>query len=304
MRTAIGAAVLVLSLVSGASAQRPSDPALMAPHPGPELRAIAVINPLAVPAGMQLAPAGVAFDSRGHLFVLSRGPHAFFEFDADGRFVRAVGEGALTRAHGIHVDAEGNVWTADVTANVVLKFNPRGEVVMKLEGLNQPTDVAVARDGTIFVTQGHTPNGGDPRVVKFDHGGRRLATWGGPGAGPGTFQVAHGITIDTAGRLWVTDRENQRIQIFDQSGAFVREVRYRGLPCALAFTPDGAYMVNGYGAQLLRLDAAGAVVAVTGRSGTGRGEFAEAHDVAVSPAGEVYVADSTNAVLQKFVPTR
>ena len=83
---------------------------------------------------------------------------------------------------------------------------------------------------------------------------------------------------------------------------FVRELKYRGLPCAVAIAPGGAYLVNGYGAQLLRLDAAGGVLAVTGRSGSGRGEFAEAHDVAVGAAGEIYVADSSNAVLQKFVP--
>jgi DNA-binding beta-propeller fold protein YncE len=302
MRTVIAAAVLTLSLVSGASAQRPSDPALMAPHPGPELRAIPVINPVAVPAGMMLAPAGVAVDRRGHLFVLSRGPHAFFEFDAEGRYLDAFGAGALTRAHGIHVDADGNIWTTDVTANVVVKFSPRGERLMTLDGFEQPTDVAIGRDGAIFVTQGHTPNGGDPRVVKLDRSGRRLMSWGGRGAAPGTFQVAHSITIDGGGQLWVTDRENQRIQIFDQSGTFVRELKYRGLPCAVAIAPGGAYLVNGYGAQLLRLDAAGGVLAVTGRSGSGRGEFAEAHDVAVGAAGEIYVADSSNAVLQKFVP--
>ena len=168
---------------------------------------------------------------------------------------------------------------------------------------NQPNDVAIAANGDVFVVQGHTPGGGDPRVLHFDRNGKFLATWGGRGKEPGKFEVAHGIAIDPKGLLWVTDRENQRIQIFNPDGSFVRELHYAGLPCAIDIGPQYIYMVNGFAAQLLRLDLNGQVLATTGKPGKGAGEFGEAHMLAVSPSGDVYVADSVNGTLQKFVRT-
>jgi DNA-binding beta-propeller fold protein YncE len=168
--------------------------------------------------------------------------------------------------------------------------------------LNQPNDIAIAANGDVFIAQGHTPGArGDARVLKFDKDGRFITSWGGKGKEPGQFEVAHGITIDPKGLLWVMDRENSRIQVFDSNGKFVREQKYKGLPCSVSFAKDEAFMVNGFTGQLLRLDASGKVLAAMGKPGTAPGEFGEAHFVAVSPRGDVYVADSVNGQLMKFV---
>jgi len=316
MRIATFAVVAVLLGVP-VLAQRPSDPALLVPQQAPELDMTAVLDPLPIPAGRTMgAPAAVAFDANGHLYVLSRGEQAFWEYDDKGAFVRAFGD-RFTRAHGLRIDREGNLWATDVGAHTVMKFKPSGEVLLTIgtKGqagrwdeaagahlLNQPNDVAIAANGDIFVAQGHTPGAnGDPRVLKFDKTGKFITQWGGHGKEPGTFEVAHSIAFDAQGQLWVADRENQRIQVFDPSGKYVREMKYAGLPCAFEIGRDYVYMVNGFAAQVLRLDLKGNVLAATGKSGKGANEYGEAHFVAVSPKGELYVADSVNANLQKYV---
>ena len=312
--------ILAAFLLVGASAfaQRPSDPALLVPETAPELDYVAVLQAVTVPPEMKMgAAAAVAFDRRGHLYVLTRGAQAFFEFDENGAFVRAFGEGMFTRSHGLRIDRDGNLWATDVGAHTVMKLNPAGQVLLTLgtkgeagewneaagsRKLNQPNDVAIAANGDVFVVQGHTPGPrGDARVLKFDKDGHFIKSWGGKGKEPGQFEVAHGAAIDAKGLLWVMDRENQRIQVFDGDGTFVREQKYKGLPCSVAFGRDDAYMVNGFAGQLLRLDLSGKVLAATGKPGTGPGEFGEAHFIAISPRGDLYVADSVNGALMKFV---
>ena len=313
------AALVVAALLASSPllAQRPSDPALLVPQQAPELDMSAVLDPLPIPAGMTMgAPAAVAFDARGHLYVLTRGAQAFWEYDEAGAFVRTFGD-RFTRAHGLRIDREGNLWATDVGAHTVMKFNPAGDILLTIgtkgQGglwdeaagshlLNQPNDVAVAPNGDVFVAQGHTPGAsGDARVLKFDRLGKFLTQWGGHGKEPGKFEVAHSIALDAQGALWVADRENQRIQVFDTDGKYLREMKYAGLPCAFEIRRDFVYMVNGFAGQVLRLDLKGTVLAATGKPGNGAGEFGEAHFIAVSPKGELYVADSVNANLQKYV---
>lgn len=291
------------------------------PQAAPPLDYVAVPNPVTLPAGVTTGPtASAAFDAAGHLVVLTRGPEAFFEFDRDGAFLRAYGGSLFTRAHGLRVDAAGNLWATDVGAHVVYKLDRQGTVLLTLgvkgqsgewneatgsRRLNQPTDVAVASNGDVFVSQGHTPGpGGDARVLKFDKAGRYISQWGGKGAEPGRFQVAHGLAFDPRGHLWVMDRENQRIQVFTTEGVFLREMKYAGLPCSTAFSSRYAYMANGFAGQVVRLDLEGRVLAAIGRPGQGPGEFGEAHMIAVSPTDDVIVADSANGSLVKFVPRR
>jgi DNA-binding beta-propeller fold protein YncE len=312
---------IVLLLAAGlAPAQRPSNPALLVPQAAPALEYVAVENPLPVPEGVSPgASASVAFDSRGHLFVLSRGMHALTEFDENGKFLRAFGQGLFTRTHGLKIDRDGNIWVTDVGSHVVVKLSPQGQVLLTLgtkgqpgewneatqtRRFTEPNDIAIAANGDVFVVQGHAPGAGkgDPRVLKFDRNGNFIKTWGGKGTDPGKFDVAHGIAIDAKGLLWVADRENQRVQIFDADGAFVREIKYAGLPCSLDIGARYIHMVNGFAGQVVRLDLEGRVLGAVGKTGTGVGEFGEAHFVAVSPKGEIYVADSVNRVVQKFVP--
>ena len=298
-------------------AQRPSDPALLIPQTAPELDYTSVPDPFTFPAGTSLAgaAASVAFDSKGHVWVLTRGNPSIYEFDNSGKFIRSFGEGLFTRSHGLRIDSEGNIWATDVSANTVMKLSPDGKVLMTLgtKGqrgewndtthlLNEPNDIAIARNGDIFVAQGHTPGAnGDPRVLKFDKTGKFIKSWGGKGKETGKFDVAHGLAFDAKGQLWVTDRENQRIQVFDQDGKYIKELKYSGLPCSLDIGPQSIFMVNGFAGQLLKLDLDGKVLGATGKPGKGLGEFGEAHMIAVSPKGEVYVADSVNATVQKFV---
>jgi sugar lactone lactonase YvrE len=244
------------------------------------------------------------------------------EFDENGKIVRAFGDGLFTRSHGIRIDKDGNIWTTDVGAHTVMKLNHDGQVLLTLgekgqagawddatHRFNEPNDIVIAANGDLFITQGHTPGAGrggvqqNPGVLKFDKNGKFIKFWGGKGTEPGKFEVAHGIAIDAKGLLWVTDRENQRIQIFDQDGKYVREVKYAGLPCSLDIGSQYIYMVNGFAGQLLRMDLDGKVLAAVGKPGAAGtwGEFGEAHFIAVSPKGEIYIADSVNRAVQKFV---
>jgi len=312
------AALVPFLLATSVLAQRPKDPALIVPQVAPELDYVVAPTAVTLPEGTTMgATASVAFDSRGHLFVLTRGDRTFFEFDQNGAFVRSFGDRLFTRSHGLRVDGEGNLWATDVGGHVVVKLSPQGQPLLTLgtrgeagewneaagsRKFNQPNDVAISANGDVFVVQGHTPGpNGDARVLKFDKTGAFIKSWGGKGSGPGQFQVAHGIDIDSKGLLWVADRENQRVQVFDADGTFVREIKYAGLPCSLDIGRQYIYMVNGFAGQVLRMDLNGKVLAALGKPGKGPGEFGEAHMIAVSPKDELYVADSVNAALVKFV---
>jgi len=315
-RVAVG--IFVVLLGASVLAQRPSDPALLVPETAPELDYVVAPTAVTLPAGVTMgATASVAFDANGHLFVLTRGDKTFFEFNPDGSFIRSFGDKLFTRSHGLRIDRDGNLWATDVGGHIVVKMTRDGQPLLTIgtkgeagewneatgsHKLNQPNDVVLAGNGDVFVAQGHTPGAeGDARVLKFDKNGKFIKSWGGKGSGPGQFQVAHGIAIDAKGLVWVADRENQRIQLFDQDGKFVREVKYKGLPCSLDIGRQYMYMVNGFAGQVLRLDLNGKVLAAMGKPGKGPGEFGEAHMIAVSQKDEIYVADSVNAALVKFV---
>jgi sugar lactone lactonase YvrE len=304
-----------------AHAQRPTDPRLIVPQNAPQLGFTLAPRAVTLPEGIEMgAPATVAFDGNDHLIVLTRGERTFFEFDENGTYVRSFGDKLFTRSHGLAIDADGNYWATDVGGHVVVKLSPQGETLLTLgtkgeagewdeaagsRKLNQPNDVAIAANGDVFVVQGHTPGpNGDARVLKFGSDGRFLAQWGGKGDAPGQFQVAHGIDIDADGLLWGADRENQRVQVFTQDGTFVKELKYAGLPCDVDIGSDSVFMVNGFAGQLLELGLDGGVRAALGKPGRGPGEFGEAHMVGVSPRGEIFVADSVNATLFKFVRSR
>jgi DNA-binding beta-propeller fold protein YncE len=249
------------------------------------------------------------------LIVFNRGPNALLEFDAKGAFVRTIGQETFVRPHGFRIDPQGNLWVTDVNGHTVTKLTRQGEVLLTLgtKGkagewnetagsrlLNEPTDLAFGASGEIFLLQGH--GRGEPRMLKFDRTGKLLKTWGGAGAGPGQFDTSHSVVVDRKGLVYVADRQNRRVQIFDGDGKYIKEWKYAGLPCGLYFGPgEQLYLVTGFAGQILKLDANGKATAATGQPGRALGEFGEAHYMALGPQGEIWVADTVKPELHKFV---
>jgi DNA-binding beta-propeller fold protein YncE len=165
-------------------------------------------------------------------------------FDASGKLLASFGGGMFVFPHGIAVGPDGNVWVADADGKngkgqQVVEFSPTGKVLMKLghAGMagdapgyfNRPSGVAIARNGDIFVADGH---GGDSnaRVVKFSKSGRFLTAWGKKGSGPGEFDTPHAIAVDSQEQVYVADRSNSRVQVFDATGKFIADWRQFGRP--------------------------------------------------------------------------
>ena len=193
------AVVFVLSVTAVGGGQRLNapDPAQM--EEAPDLGYRPVKHGLAIPADMELGPpSSVAWTTNDTLLLLNRGPNPLMEFDENGEFVRSWGQGEYVRPHGLRIDPDGNIWTADDRGHRVTKMNPGGDVLMTIgtkgeageavDGLlNEPTDVAVNAAGEIFVVVGH--GSGEPRVIKFDSSGTLMTSWGGQGTGPGQFDT-------------------------------------------------------------------------------------------------------------------
>ena len=174
------------------------------------------------------------------------------KFDQSGTLVKSFGGGMFVFPHGIAVDKDGNIWVTDGQGrdgkgHQVFKFSPDGEVLMTLgkagvagdgpDTFNQPDDVAIAPNGDIFVSDGHTPAMGNARVMKFAKDGKFIKQWGKHGSGPGEFEVPHALAFDSRGRLFVGDRANNRIQIFDQDGNFIDQWKQFS-------RPSGVYIDN------------------------------------------------------------
>ena len=279
---------------------------------------------IAVPESFKLPPganfggtSGVAFNSKGNIFVLHRGPMPLMEFGPDGDFIRGFGDGLFDRPHGLRIDAQDNIWATDVAANLVYKFNPSGrlEMLLGVKGrtgewhpaghlrvLHEPNEAVVGPSGDIFVLQGHGK--GESRVLKFDQDGVFIKSWGGTGKGPGEFDLPHSLVFDAQGLLHIADRSNGRIQVFDADGAYIRESQHPGTPCGLCMGADQhIWLANGYGGEVIKLDLDGKPVGTIPGGGQGKttGKYGEAHYIAVSPRDEIFVADTLNWRVQKYV---
>jgi len=178
-------------------------------------------------------------------------------FDKTGKLLRSFGQGMFNFPHGGMVDADGNLWMTDARGgrgigHQAIKLSPQGTVLMTLgtKGVSgsgpahfdQPTDVVVAPNGDLFVSDSHR-DGKNNRVVHFTKDGKYLNAWGAKGAGPGQFSEPHTMAMDARGRLFVGDRENNRIQIFDQKGTFLEEWRQFGRPSGIVITKDDTIYV-------------------------------------------------------------
>jgi DNA-binding beta-propeller fold protein YncE len=180
------------------------------------------------------------------------------KYNASGKLLKTWGEGMFIFPHGATVDRDGNLWVTDARGDggkghQVFKFSPEGKVIMTLgkagvsgsgpDLFDQPTDVVIAPNGDIFVTDSHR-NGKNNRVVKFDRNGKFIKEWGKKGSSPGEISEPHTIAMDSRGRLFVGDRENNRIQIFDQDGKFLDQWHQFGRPSGIFITKDDTIYVT------------------------------------------------------------
>jgi DNA-binding beta-propeller fold protein YncE len=260
---------------------------------------------------------GLELDREENLWVFQRcfstdcidGPEerlpAVLKYDPSGRLLDSWGVGMFVWPHGFHLDAEGNLWTSDARGaggkgHTVMKHAPDGRVLMTLgtpgvagadeRTFDGPADVLVAPDGSIFVADGH----GNDRIVKFSSDGKFLAQWGEEGVLLGQFNEPHALAMDSRGRLFVADRMNQRIQVFDQNGRFLAvwpAIQASGLH----ITPEDIVYVADY--QLRE----GIVIARASdfqEIGFVDGTLAEA--VTVDAAGNVYTGESIPRNVKKF----
>lgn len=287
-----------------------------------------------LPEGRVLgSAAGVAVNSGGEVFVFHRGPRVWAEplptdpiavptiavFDSrTGKFLRDIAAGVFAMPHGLSVDPEGNLWATDVALHQIIKLTPDGRVLMTLgtrgepgadgQHFNRPTQVGFAKDGTILIADGYR----NTRIARFSADGRFLGQWGTPGKGPGEFNTPHGIAIDAAGRVYVADRQNDRIQVFSPEGKLqaIWASPKIGRPYGIAtISPDRFAIADG-GEQpqsgpdrsaLVIVNGKGEVIERIGRYGNQDGQFRMAHHLATDGSGAIYVVDITGQRVQKFV---
>jgi DNA-binding beta-propeller fold protein YncE len=241
---------------------------------------------------------GMAIDANGKIYAFHRAEPPIVEIDPGGRILKRWGEGMFVWPHGIRVDRDGFLWLTDGRARdgkgqQVFKMTPDGKVVMTLgtkgvagdgpETFNGVCDVAIGRNGDIFVADGHV----NARVVKFSKDGKFIKAWGSKGTGHGQFDLPHAIVIDRRGRVLVADRSNNRIQIFDQDGAYLDEWTQFGTPSGMFIADDDTLYVVDYNVKK-------GIFVGSAKDGTVRFKLddAVAEGVAVDRDGAIYVGET------------
>ena len=274
--------------------------------------------------------AGVAVDGEDRVFLICRGDHPVIAYDRKGEFLRSWGEGDFTyRTHGISIAPDGTVWCTDDGNHTVRQFTPQGKLLTTLGTLdtpaetgydgkdymtivraagpfNRPTNIAIGPTGDLYVSDGY----GNARVHRFSPTGTLKRSWGAPGTGPGQFHIPHGIAVAADGRVFVCDRENDRIQIFDPDGQYLGEWTDTQRPTHLVFDSRGRAYVSElwwHPGQISRrhgkitearhgrvsvFDRDGRLLARWGTpEGIKPGSFVAPHGLAVDSNGDVYVAE-------------
>jgi len=338
-------AALGLSMVVGATGLRAQVPEI-AFDANPDYLKV----PTTLPWG---EVAGVAIDAKRHLFVYVRTGaqntlHAqvaaqLYEFGPDGAFIREIGKGlySFAFAHTVRIGPDGNLWISDEGTNMVTKLTPAGKPLMALGRrpeaveapaelppgqlprpqwgtFNRPTDVAWDKDGNIFVADGYN----NSRVVKIDKNGRWVKTWGDRGTGESQFNILHSIANDNAGNIYVADRTNRRIQVFDPDGKFLRQftidvpftkpvnvmvgampsansnpLSVSGAPWAICITPGPnqvLFSADAVPGRIYKLSLDGKVLGVFGEAGKEPKQFGWIHEIACPSAHELFVAELLN----------
>ena len=331
----------------------------------PTIRYDSVRDPLHLPSDIYFGEcSGVALNSKGHVFVLSRGNTSgpayaaaatqLLEFGPDGRFLREIGKHlyAWSFAHTVKIDREDNIWVTDKGSDMVIKFTLEGRVAMvfgrkqeasdeetgPLKHPNPPlpaepgrfrqvTDVAWDTAGNTYISDGYI----NSRVAKVDKDGNWLKSWGDRGTGPGQFHTPHSIAVDAENQVYVADRSNRRIQVFDGEGKFLRQFTIDvpvpagarpaignvpneaeiaagtlapGSPWAICISPGPnqvLYSADAFPGRIYKLTLDGKVLGVLGQSGKQLKQFGWIHEMACPRENELYVAELLNWRVQRLV---
>lgn len=236
-----------------------------------------------------------------------------------GKPLSSWGADRFIMPHGLTVDKENNIWLTDVGLHQVFKFTHDGKLVLKLgeagvagtdtSHFDKPTDIAIAADGSLYVSDGY----GNSRVMQFSANGTFIRQWGHKGDGPGEFNVPHALSLDTAGNLYVADRENKRIQVFDARGNFLYQLASE-LPAVLtsvcydparqqllAIDDLRFLLLRHRGSDLMVWDANRRLSTRIGRSGVYSGPRTWYHDLTVDREGNLYICDILGNRIQKFI---
>ncbi len=276
-----------------------------------------VPNWLQLPEGWVLGDAaGVAADSENRVYVFHRGAGGLFKrgrgappllcFDSHGTLLSSWSETTFGRPHMVKCDVEDNVWLIDDGAHVIYKFSPQGELLFTLgtkdvpgeDGthFNQPTDIAFGPQGEMYVSDGY----GNKRIAKLDAEGGFLLQWGSEGQDPGQFALPHGLTLDSSGLVYVADRENWRVQVFDPDGEFITQWTHIGRPFEVVYVLDGfIWVCDGSEGWVTKVSLSGEVIGFLHAPGEGPGQLSHAHDIAFSPNTDIIVGQLDGRV-QKF----
>jgi len=268
----------------------------------------------------------------------THGGARLFEFTQNGAYIREIGQGlyGFDFAHTVRIDPKDNIWVVDEGSNMIIKFSPEGRVLMTMgrkpesitvgspeapaggrggpgragagapgDNFNRPTDVAWDAQGNIFVSDGY----GNSRIAKFDKNGRYLKSWGSRGSGPSQFNIVHGIAVDAAGNVYAADRENHRIQVFDNDGNFKTQYTNVGRTMTICISQGPhqyLYSSNSNGAgdldngEIYRMELDGTILGQFGHAGKLLKEFGVAHEIDCHNPNEVFVGELTNWRVQKI----
>jgi len=279
-------------------------------------------------------PSGIGIDTSQNIFIFNRTgrgwsdpfPDTLISKDAilmldrqTGKILNSWGSDLFIMPHGLTVDHQNNVWVTDVSLQEVFKFSHEGKLLMKIGitretgsdslRFNQPTDVAVAEDGSFYVSDGYI----NSRIVKFSAEGKYLFEWGTKGDKPGQFNLPHAIDLDNKGNVYVADRQNDRIQVFDANGKFLKEINDKKLEDLYSLTIDKStqhifaidfLVVMKYftkGSNIMEYDANGKLVTRFGRSTSSNdAPLTRFQDIAVDNEGSIYVCDILGNKIHKY----
>jgi sugar lactone lactonase YvrE len=260
---------------------------------------------------------GISIDDQDKLYVLNRSDRPIMIFDREGNLLNSWGEGFFNRAHGSCIGPDGSLWCTDDRNHIVAKFTPEGKLLMMLgtkgqasdtgyfrtfdywESLariergappfNRPTGVTVTPSGEIYIADGY----GNARIHKFTADGKLLFSWGEPGGAPGQFRLPHNIWLDKKERIWIPDRENSRIQIFNLQGEFITEWTDVIRPTDVFIDDEEIVYVSELCLRVSIFTIDGKLLAHWGNEGKDKETalFHAPHAIAVDSRGDIYVGE-------------